>query len=98
MGTLLRKLNPVYFWDVDCAAMDEQTSKRMIITRVFERGSLHEIQLIQDFYGRDTIIATLTRQAYIDPKTLHFISVIYGIPKSKFKCYRRIRSTQGFRD
>ncbi len=98
MGTLLGQLNPVYFWDVNTAAMDEQSSKRLIITRVFERGSLHEIQLIHDFYGRETIIATLTRQAYIDPKTLNFVSVIYCVPKSKFKCYRRKRSMQGFWD
>jgi hypothetical protein len=39
----------------------------------------------------------LTSQTNIDPKTLHFVSVIYGIPKSKFKCYKRIRSMQGFR-
>ncbi len=96
MGTLLGQLNPVYFWDVYSAALDEQASKRLIITRVFERGSLHEIRLIHDFYGRDTIIATLTRQTYIDPKTHNFVSVIYGVPKSKFKCYRRKRSMQGF--
>jgi len=89
MGQLLQQLNPVYFWDIDSGNMDEQRSKRLIIERVFSLGSLNEIDLITDFYGRGEIIKTLRTLAYLDPKTLNFISVIYGIPKSRFKCYKR---------
>ncbi|MDP1621413.1 MAG: hypothetical protein Q8M08_03650 [Bacteroidales bacterium] len=98
MGPLLQQLNPTYFWDVDKATLDEQRSKRLIIERVFSLGSLHEIKLINDFYGRKTIVTVLKTLAYLDPKTLNFISVIYGIPKSRFKCYKRRQSTPEFWD
>jgi len=89
MGKLVRQLNPAYFWDVDPAKVDEEKSRRLIIERVFSLGTLHEIELIAGFYGRDTIVETLTTLAWLDPKTLNFISVTYGIPKSRFRCYKR---------
>ncbi|MEI6885339.1 MAG: hypothetical protein WCO02_12680 [Bacteroidota bacterium] len=98
MGKLVQQLNPVYFWDVDPAKIDEVQSKRLIIERVFSLGNLQEIKLTVDFYGRETVIRTLTTLAYLDPKTLNFISVIYGIPKSRFKCYKRRQSMPKFWD
>lgn len=40
MGKLVQQLNPVYFWDVDPAKIDETQSKRLIIERVFSLGNL----------------------------------------------------------
>jgi len=98
MGQLLQQINTSYFWDVDPEKMDEQSSKRLIIERIFFLGSLHEISLITDFYGRDEIIKTLKGLAYLDPKTLNFISIIYGIPKSRIRCYKRRQSMPKFWD
>ena len=98
MQELLEHINAAYFWDVDPEQLDALKSKRLIIDRVYSLGTLKEIELIDEFYGRKEIIKTLTGLAYIDRKTMNFISVRYGIPKSSFRCYRRMRSIPKFWD
>lgn len=92
MLTALSHLDPAYFWDVEIISLDEQRSKRLIIERVFSRGTLEEIKRIEDFYGKEVIVSTLTHLAFLDAKTLNFVAVIYSIPKAKFRCYRHRQS------
>ena len=89
MPALLEQLNKAYFWDVDIAKMDEEKSKRLIIERVINYGNLNEIKLIKEFYGLKEIRSILCKLNYIDPKTLNFVSLLFHVPKTKFKCYTR---------
>lgn len=93
MAALLEKINKVYFWDTDFSKLDEIQSKRIIIERVINYGNLHEIEHIKSFYGIKEIISILCNLNYIDPKTLNFISLMFRIPKSRFKCYTRKQLT-----
>ena len=93
MAALLEQLNNVYFWDTDFNKLDEIKSKRLIIERIMSYGNLHEIKLIKDFYGLKEITSTLCNLNYIDYKTLNFVSLLFHIPKSKFKCYTRKQLT-----
>jgi hypothetical protein len=94
MRALLEQLHKAYFWDVDITKIDEVKSKRLIIERVINYGNLHEITLIKEFYGIKEIKSTLCKLNYIDPKTLNFISLLFQIPKTKFKCYTRKQLTK----
>lgn len=94
MPALLEQLNKAYFWDVDITKIDEEKSKRLIIGRVINYGNLHEIKLIKEFYGIKEIKSTLCKLNYIDPKTLNFISLLFHVPKTKFKCYTRKQLTK----
>lgn len=94
MAALLEQLNKVYFWDTDFNNLDEHHSKRLIIERIMNFGNLHEIKLVKEFYGVDEIKRTLCNLNYIDPKTLNFLSLLFHIPKSKFKCYIRKQLTK----
>ncbi len=93
VAKLIPQLNKACFWDVDINMLDEEKSKRLIIERMMQFGTWHEIRLIKDFYGDETVISTLCQLNYIDPKTLNFASLLFQIPKSKFKCYTRAQST-----
>jgi len=93
MPTLTEQLNKAYFWDTDTGQLDARQSKRLIIERIINFGNLREIQLIKEFYGIKEIKSTLCDLNYIDPKTLNFISLLFHIPKTKFKCYIRKQST-----
>ena len=94
MSEFLDKINKVYFWDIDPAGLDEFKSKRIIIERVMNFGNLQEIKLIKDFYGANEVTNILCNLNYIDPKTLNFASLLFHIPKTKFKCYSREQLTR----
>ncbi|MFA6128896.1 MAG: hypothetical protein WC699_16475 [Bacteroidales bacterium] len=93
MPALLDQLNKVYFWDIDPALLDDNNSKRLIIERIMNYGNLKDIQLITSHYGLDEVKTILCSLNYIDPKTLNFISLLFHIPKTRFKCYSRKLST-----
>ncbi|GAB1405513.1 hypothetical protein MASR1M74_26940 [Lentimicrobium sp.] len=94
MHALLSQLNKAYFWDVDTTSIDAQKSRSLIIERVMLYGNLDEIKLIKDFYGKEALISTICKLNYIDPKNLNFFSLLFGIPKSKFKCYTKQQLTR----
>lgn len=93
MSGLIQQLNIAYFWDVDITKINEEKSKRLIIERVVNFGSLAELKLLKDYYGDKEITSTLCNLNYIDPKTLNFLVLLFHLPKSNFKCYTRAQLT-----
>jgi hypothetical protein len=93
MPALLDQLNKTYFWDVNPATLQAESSGKLIIERVMNLGNRFEIKLILEYYGLEEVKNTLVNLNYIDPKTLNFISLLLRIPKAKFKCYTRKQLT-----
>jgi len=93
MPGLLQQLKQEYFWDVNLSTLDEKISKRLIVERIINLGNLQEIKLIIDHYGKEDVIATICNLNYLNPKTLNFFSLIFNVPKKKFKCYIRRQLT-----
>jgi len=91
---IIHQINPNYFWDTDIEKLDPQTSKRLIIERVFSLGSIDEMMLLVKFYGEDEVVTTLRNLNYLDPKTLRFVSLLFDEPRENFKCYKHIQSEQ----
>ena len=89
MSNILQHINKAYFWDVDISKLDPEKSYRLIIERVMLYGNLQEIGIIKNYYGTPRIETTLCSLNFIDPKNLNFFSLLFGIPKSQFKCYTR---------
>ncbi|MFH1121950.1 MAG: hypothetical protein V1775_19185 [Bacteroidota bacterium] len=87
-NTIISGLNPQYFWDVDFSMLDESSSSRLIIERVFTMGEVQEMNRLIRFYGREKVVAVLSNINYIDQKTLNFISKLFNKPLSEFKCYK----------
>jgi len=85
MSGFLEHINKAYFWDINPVNLDEVKSKGIIIKRVMNYGNLQEIQLVKEFYGVNEITTTLCNLNYIEPKTLNFVSLLFHIPKTKFK-------------
>jgi hypothetical protein len=82
-------LAPQYFWDVDLSKLNEADSKRLIIERVLNLGTLKEINGLIDYYGRKEVIKMIHTINYMDPKTLHFVSRLFDIPLSSLRCCTR---------
>ena len=93
---LIAQLKREYFWDVDPAKLDAVKSSRLIIERTLNLGSIREISLIVKFYGKKQVVDTVNQISYFDPKTMNFISKLFGIPITDFKCYTRKLSIPQF--
>jgi hypothetical protein len=89
MQEILKKLDSAYFWDVDPGKLDIEKSRRLIIERVINFGNLEEIRLIREYWGDREIREILCNLNFLDPKTLNFVSLLFDIPKERFKCYIR---------
>jgi hypothetical protein len=92
-NSIISRLNPRYFWDVDHSGLDEISSSRLIIERVFTMGEVHEMNLLISFYGSEKVVEVLCSLPYLDPKTLNFVSRFFNIPFKSFRCYRLKQST-----
>jgi hypothetical protein len=86
---IFRDLRIEYFWDVNIERLDIDSSRRLIIERVFTLGSVKEMLLVIDHYGEEEVKKVLTGLNYIDRKTLNFVSKIFNLPLNSFKCYSR---------
>lgn len=89
---LLKKLKPQYFWDIDAENLDCESSKRLIIERVFSLGDISDIQSVISNYGHKEVLEVLRNLNYLDPKTLNFVSKLFNKPGKYFKCYTRKQS------
>lgn len=94
MESTLNQLNKAYFWDVDFNRLERNRSMRLIIERVINLGNLGDIRLIKKIYTKEEIAQTICSLTYLDPKTLNFASLLFNIPKTRFKCYTKKQSAR----
>ncbi|MFO8067266.1 MAG: hypothetical protein R6U11_06765 [Bacteroidales bacterium] len=86
------QLNKRFFWDVDYQNLDINKNKELIIERILTLGDISDFVNLISIYGKKEIINTAVNTAYLDKKTLNWLSIITGIPKTQFKCYSKIQS------
>ena len=87
-NSILSRLNPHYFWDVNISELNEASASQLIIERVFCLGEVHEMNHVMKFYGRKKVVEVLRNLRYIDPKTLNFITKLFDKPPEEFRCYQ----------
>ncbi|MCB9233344.1 MAG: hypothetical protein H6581_16925 [Bacteroidia bacterium] len=76
------------FWDSSPEQIDPEKHARQIIERVVTRGSLEDWFEIRDFYGWERMAREVVKIRSLDLKTLIFLSTIFHIPVTDFRCYR----------
>jgi hypothetical protein len=95
-SNFLRNLSPYLFWDYNADMLDPNIDKKLILERVFTRGTENDEKEAFNFYGKETIKNTILDIKYFDKKTLNYLSIVLGISKEKFKCYRKSLSENPF--
>ena len=75
------------FWDIDPNVLEWERSKKTIIERVIERGSLEEWVCIVKIYTLEGIVNTAKTFRSMSPIDLNFIATISNTPKEEFRCY-----------
>ena len=88
-NTFLQKLSRYLFWDCDIDMLDPDIDRKLILERVFSMGTENDERAIFAYYCKETIKDTVLDIKYFDKKTLNYLSIVFGIPKEEFRCYRK---------
>src|SRR5690554_6692214 len=76
------------FWDVDLSLFDLEEHKVHLILKVLEYGKMKDWNLIKEIYGLETIKEVALNVRTLDAVTLAFVSNLFGIDKTEFRCYK----------
>jgi hypothetical protein len=89
MTVLRREL----FWDTPLEGIDPERHARFIVERVLHRGTWDDWLAIREHYGRDRLRELVTQIRDMDPKSLAFCKVVFGLRNEDFRCYTLRSST-----
>jgi hypothetical protein len=89
---ILGKLSKHLFWDYNIGTLDPNIDRKLILERVFSRGTENDEKEVFGYYGKNVIKETVLNIKYLDKKTLNYLSIIFDIAKEDFGCYKRTLS------
>jgi hypothetical protein len=84
------------FWDVDVLKIDLQRTKRWMVERVVEYGSLSDWKMLNALYGKEEIKNQVVAIRNLDEVTCSFLCVVFELKKEDFRCYTYKQSTPDF--
>lgn len=91
-----KDFSPHLFWDVDLATFDLEKHNVHMIQKVLEYGKMSDWNLLKSFYGLDRIKEVSLNLRSLDAVTLSFLSTIFNIDKTEFRCYRHRQLVQNY--
>lgn len=71
------------FWDSDIDSIDLKKNSRYVIERVIMRGFTEDFYILLKIYSTQEIQEALKKSKELDPKSVHFCSTYFNIPKSE---------------
>lgn len=84
------------FWDVNLSKFDLDKHKDFLIHKVIEYGVLNDWKLIKELYGLETIKKVSLTFRTLDAVSLSFLSTLFKMEKTEFKCYIHNQSVQNY--
>jgi hypothetical protein len=96
MSSLITSLSPHIFWDVDVQSVDVEKNGVFVLQRVLQYGILKDWLLLKSIMGVDNIKALAVQLPTLDDVSISFLSNLYKIDKSEFKCYKNKQSNQNY--
>lgn len=82
------------FWDVNLKSFDLAKHKEQMVFKVLEYGLLEDWNLLKKLYGKDEIKRISLNIRSLDAVTLSFLSTIFNVDKSEFRCYKHRQLVQ----
>lgn len=74
------------FWDTDLNCLNFDQYKEFTIIRVMERGTENDIEEIIGYYGKETIIRTLTAADRLMPRAMAEAKRKFKLTDKDFSC------------
>jgi hypothetical protein len=91
---IAEKFSKNLFWDVDGSSLDLDEHARFIVERVVTRGKTTDFFTLLELFGKEGVKREIVKIRYLDAVTFNFLSKVFRIPKSKFRCYKQPQSIQ----
>lgn len=85
---LTAQLSNSAFWDIDLGKLDVDQYADFTIIRVFERGTLEDVNHVIDYYGQSRIIHSLTHANSLQPRAIALSEKIFTISRNQFACLK----------
>lgn len=82
------------FWDIDKQNFDLDKYKEQVVFQVLEYGLLKDWELLKERYGKEEIKRIALNLRSLDPITLSFLSTIFNIDETEFRCYKHKQLVQ----
>lgn len=92
----IKDFSPHLFWDVDLATFDLEKHHVQMIQKVLEFGKLEDWKLLKSYYGLEKVKEVSLNLRSLDAVTLSFVSTIFNIDKSEFRCYKHRQLVQNY--
>lgn len=89
-------LDPSLFWEFNFERINPDKQIALVIERVITRGNIDQIAAMMNYYGDELMKKEIVKLKGLRHINVNFLSLMYGIPKSKFACYTRKRSANPF--
>jgi len=86
---LLSQLSSHIFWNCNIANLDYHKDKKIIIERIVEYGVEKDEIVMWKLYSYRTIKKIVTKMDNLDQNKIGYLSMIFNIKESKFKCYKK---------
>ena len=96
MSSLITSLSSHIFWDVDVQSVDVEKNGVFVLQRVLQYGILKDWLLLKSIIGVENIKALAVQLPTLDDVSISFLSNLYKIDKSEFKCYKNRQSNQNY--
>ena len=96
MSSLITSFSPHIFWDVDVQSVDLEKNGVFVLQRVLQYGILKDWLLLKSIMGVENIKALAVQLPTLDDVSISFLSNLYKIDKSEFKCYKNKQSNQNY--
>ncbi|MPS71577.1 MAG: hypothetical protein E2590_00320 [Chryseobacterium sp.] len=88
--------SPHLFWDVDLSTFDLDKHYVHMIQKVLEYGKIEDWNLLKMYYGLNKIKEVSLNLRSLDAVTLSFVSTIFNIDKTEFRCYKHRQLVQNY--
>ncbi len=89
-------LSELSFWDVEVQSLDWNKHEAFILERIMSYGSLKDWGIIKKVYGLKRLKNIALNLRNLDDFSISFLSTIFQVEKSKFRCYKLKQSNQNF--
>ena len=88
------KLDSSLFWEYDLSKFDFELMRDIVVQRVVERGMPEDWYAALNLYGKQGFREAVQSLPYLNDKDMNFVSILFEIPLSEMKCYKRKQSRQ----